>query len=113
MRRWDGDKKQRILDSRVQGTAAVVAALAALKTPPRVLVCASAVGYYGFNSGDQVYTKAVQTVLLRSRTAARKVFSMTCGGGGAGSLEKHRRRVCLCAAAPLGTMASALVIRYS
>jgi uncharacterized protein (TIGR01777 family) len=44
---WTKKKKQRIRDSRVRGTQRVVEAIRALDMPPEVLVCASAVGYYG------------------------------------------------------------------
>jgi hypothetical protein len=51
--RWTPDRKQRIRDSRVLGTRHLVAGLAAQPRKPRVLVCASAVGYYG-DRGDEV-----------------------------------------------------------
>lgn len=49
--RWTAARKARIRDSRVDGTRRLCAALAALDTPPRVLVAASAIGYYG-DRGD-------------------------------------------------------------
>ncbi len=51
-RRWSPEQKRRILESRVQGTALVAETLATLDTPPRVLISASAIGYYG-SRGDQ------------------------------------------------------------
>ncbi len=45
--RWTAKKKARIRDSRRVGTANLVRGLAAAEVRPRVLVCASAVGYYG------------------------------------------------------------------
>lgn len=45
--RWTPAKKLRIRDSRVVGTQKLCKALAAMPNPPRVLVCASAIGYYG------------------------------------------------------------------
>jgi uncharacterized protein len=45
--RWTAEKKRRIEASRVLGTRHLVAALARLPAPPRLLVSASAVGYYG------------------------------------------------------------------
>ena len=45
--RWTAERKRRIRDSRVLGTRNLVAGLAGLTTRPRVLVSASAVGYYG------------------------------------------------------------------
>jgi uncharacterized protein (TIGR01777 family) len=45
--RWTSAKKARIRNSRVQGTRLLSEALAELSTPPRVMVSASATGYYG------------------------------------------------------------------
>jgi uncharacterized protein (TIGR01777 family) len=45
--RWTAAKKQRIQASRVAGTRLVSEAIAGLARPPRVLLAASAVGYYG------------------------------------------------------------------
>jgi uncharacterized protein len=50
--RWSAEKKQRIRDSRVEGTRLLVDAISALDPAPRVLVSASAVGYYG-DRGDE------------------------------------------------------------
>ena len=50
--KWTGEKKRRIRDSRVAGTRNLVAGLAALTNRPRVLVSASAVGYYA-DRGDE------------------------------------------------------------
>ncbi|WP_418956670.1 TIGR01777 family oxidoreductase [Streptomyces tritici] len=46
-RRWTEAYKKEIRDSRVLGTRAVAQALASLAEPPRVLVCGTALGYYG------------------------------------------------------------------
>jgi uncharacterized protein (TIGR01777 family) len=51
--RWTAEKKRRIRDSRVVGTRHLVEGLAALDVRPRVLVSASAVGYYG-DRGDEL-----------------------------------------------------------
>lgn len=45
--RWSEAKKARIRDSRVDSTRLLAGALAKLKKKPRVLVCASAIGFYG------------------------------------------------------------------
>jgi uncharacterized protein (TIGR01777 family) len=45
--RWTPVHRQRLLDSRIGTTTQLVRAMAALATPPRVLVNGSAVGYYG------------------------------------------------------------------
>jgi uncharacterized protein (TIGR01777 family) len=55
--RWTAAAKKRIHDSRVQGTRRLVDALSTQSRRPRVLVCASAVGYYG-SRGDQILTEA-------------------------------------------------------
>lgn len=51
--RWSQAKKDRIRGSRVESTRLLSSALAALKTPPGVLVTASAIGYYG-DAGDRL-----------------------------------------------------------
>lgn len=50
--RWTGAKKARIRDSRVGPTGNLCAFLAGMASPPSVLVCASATGFYG-NRGDE------------------------------------------------------------
>jgi len=55
--RWSVARKARIRSSRVEGTRLVVDGLGRLKMRPRVLVCASAVGYYG-NRGDEQLDEA-------------------------------------------------------
>lgn len=50
--RWTAAKKARIMNSRVQGTLTVAATLARLQQKPKVLVSASAIGFYG-SRGDE------------------------------------------------------------
>ncbi|MBI5836274.1 MAG: TIGR01777 family protein [Candidatus Eisenbacteria bacterium] len=45
--RWTAERRRRIRSSRVDGTRLLAGRLAGLAHPPRVMVCASAVGYYG------------------------------------------------------------------
>jgi uncharacterized protein len=52
--RWTVAARERISNSRIQGTRSLVAALR--KHPPQVLVSASAVGYYG-SRGDEILTE--------------------------------------------------------
>lgn len=54
--RWNDAKKARIRDSRVVGTRVLSEALAKLTNKPRVLVGASAIGYYG-ERGESVMTE--------------------------------------------------------
>lgn len=51
--RWTPEKKARIRDSRVQLTRQLAESLAKLTPPPKVLVSASAIGYYG-SRGDEI-----------------------------------------------------------
>jgi uncharacterized protein (TIGR01777 family) len=56
--RWNRAKKIRIRDSRVDGTRSLCQALIQLDRPPRVLICASAVGYYGDRGSEYVDEKS-------------------------------------------------------
>jgi uncharacterized protein (TIGR01777 family) len=50
--RWTAEKKARIRDSRVKGTRLLCEALARQPAPPKTLVSASAIGFYG-SRGDE------------------------------------------------------------
>jgi len=63
--RWTEEKKRRIVDSRVLPTRHLAEALAKTSRPPRVLICASAIGYYG-DRGDEI---------LREESAPGRNFS--------------------------------------
>ncbi len=54
--RWTARRKKAIKESRVKGTRLLAEAVARLEHPPRVLLCASAVGYYG-ERGDRPVTE--------------------------------------------------------
>jgi uncharacterized protein len=53
-RRWTPRRMALIRDSRVQGTSTLAKALTALPRPPRTLLCASAIGFYGFDGRTPV-----------------------------------------------------------
>jgi uncharacterized protein (TIGR01777 family) len=53
---WNEEKKKRIRKSRVEGTRTLVDALGRLEHPPKTLVSASAIGFYG-NRGDEILTE--------------------------------------------------------
>jgi len=55
--RWTAATKRDILQTRVEGTGLVAGTMAGLSLGPRVLVCASGVGFYG-DRGDEVLTEA-------------------------------------------------------
>jgi len=54
--RWNAARKAAIRDSRVNGTRLLCEALAGLARPPKTLVCASAIGYYG-DGGEDALTE--------------------------------------------------------
>jgi len=54
--RWSAAARERIRESRVAGTANLVAGIEATQPRPRVLLCANAVGYYG-NRGDELLSE--------------------------------------------------------
>ncbi|CAN5223935.1 TIGR01777 family oxidoreductase [soil metagenome] len=55
-KRWTDSRKAAILGSRVDGTTTIAAAMAAAQPRPRVLLSASAVGWYG-DGGDRSLTE--------------------------------------------------------
>jgi hypothetical protein len=55
-KRWTEQQKKRILESRTKGTSLLASALAGLKSGPKVMVSASAIGYYG-DRGDEMLTE--------------------------------------------------------
>lgn len=57
--RWTEAKKERLRASRVDSGAALTDAVAGLRTPPRVLVQGSAVGYYGPRGDEEIAEDAI------------------------------------------------------
>lgn len=62
--RWTDEKKQSIRNSRIKTTRLLSHALSSLNSPPRVLVSASAIGYYGDRDSE----------ILREESAPGKGF---------------------------------------
>jgi len=54
--RWTAEAKRKIRDSRVLGTRHLVESIKSLEIKPKVVLCASATGYYG-HRGDEVLTE--------------------------------------------------------
>lgn len=115
---WTPQRKQEILDSRIQTTKHIVEAIQQASTPPQVLVNASAVGYYGTsqtatfdetsNPGNDFLASVCQkweaTAKEVETTTTRLVilrFGIVLGQGGA--LGKMLTPFRLFAGGPLGT----------
>jgi len=58
--RWTAEKKKRIIGSRVKGTSLIAQTLCNMESPPKTLICASAIGYYG-NRGDEILTEDAES----------------------------------------------------
>lgn len=56
--RWTEEKKRRIRESRVKSTRLLAETLAGLKDKPRVLVSASAIGFYGDRGGEVLHEES-------------------------------------------------------
>jgi uncharacterized protein (TIGR01777 family) len=56
--RWSDERKQKIRTSRTLAGKAVMEAISTAAVKPKVLLQASAVGYYGTNTGDKQVTEA-------------------------------------------------------
>src|SRR5258708_3037678 len=54
--RWSASRKKVIPTSPIDATRHLIGALSKLQTPPRIIVAASAIGYYG-NRGDETLTE--------------------------------------------------------
>jgi uncharacterized protein (TIGR01777 family) len=52
--KWTDEAKQKIMESRRQGTHNLVGTIESLENPPKVLVSQSAVGYYGDRGAEEV-----------------------------------------------------------
>ena len=87
--RWSSEKKRRIIDSRVNTTRLIAETIAGMKTPPKVFLCASAIGYYG-DRGD--------TLLDESDGPGREFISDVCNQWEASThaaVQAGIRTVCL------------------
>ena len=67
--RWTKEKKKRIFDSRVNTTRSLCKLLSSLDKPPKVLVSASAIGYYG-DRGDEIITEESLSPSFSSSTSS-------------------------------------------
>ncbi|MEA5573364.1 TIGR01777 family oxidoreductase [Calothrix sp. UHCC 0171] len=116
--RWTQERKQQILNSRKLGTAKVVEAIINADAKPRVLINASAIGFYGtsetasFDENSQSGNDFLAQVCQAWEAEAQKVqdvgvrlvilrFGIVLGNGGA--LEKMITPFKLFAGGPLGS----------
>jgi uncharacterized protein (TIGR01777 family) len=99
--RWTDERKHRILASRRDGTRLLAETVVAMKRPPKVIVSASAVGYYGDRGGEELTEESAagdgflaevvrewEAALEPAREAGVRVVSLRFGivvtaGGGA------------------------------
>jgi uncharacterized protein len=65
--RWNAAKKRRILESRELGTRLLAETVAGLANPPRVMVSASAIGYYGDRGNELLREESGPGSLFLSR----------------------------------------------
>ncbi|MDX1548791.1 MAG: TIGR01777 family oxidoreductase [Rhodothermales bacterium] len=81
--RWTEAKKRRILRSRAEGTRLLAETLARLKHPPRALLSASAIGYYG-DRGDVVLEEEARpgTGFLADVCRAWEAAALPAAGAG-------------------------------
>jgi uncharacterized protein (TIGR01777 family) len=117
--RWTAAKKRRLRESRVAGTRNLVTTLRALGRRPKVLVSASAVGYYGSRGDEQLdenslpagdFLAEICTSWEAEATAARefgmRVVPVRVGivlGEGGGALAKMITPFKFGLGAPLGS----------
>ncbi|OJJ17175.1 TIGR01777 family protein [marine bacterium AO1-C] len=59
-KRWTDSRKKEILESRTQSTTLLVSTIEALGISPEVFVGASAIGYYGIDTGEQLLDESSQ-----------------------------------------------------
>lgn len=59
-KRWTAKRKQAILQSRTHSTQLLREAIENSEQKPKTFIAASAVGYYGFNTGDSLMTEESQ-----------------------------------------------------
>ena len=100
---WTKDKRRRILESRVEGTRRLVEGIAAATVKPRVLVSASAIGFYG-DTGDRIadadsppgagflseVTQAWETAAVKAEEFGVRVVRLRIGfvvGSGGGAMK--------------------------
>ncbi len=91
-KRWSSRVKESIFNSRVQSTQLLAKTMASLENPPRVFLCASAIGFYGDRSDERLdesslrgqgfladVCEAWENATLPAREAGIRVVNMRLG----------------------------------
>ena len=89
-RRWTATQKARILNSRVRGTDTLARSLAVLSPRPRVLVSASAMGFYG-ERADEILTESSPSGVGFLPSVCRRWEAATSSATDAGIRVVHLR----------------------
>lgn len=84
---WDDEEKKLILESRVNSTRLLSEAISKLSRPPKVLVNASAIGYYGCR-GEEILTE--------SSPPGQTFLSEVCTAWESAALSAERSGVRVC-----------------
>lgn len=95
-KRWTEGYKQQVLASRVDGTTTVAAAVAAADPRPRVLLSASAVGWYG-DTGDRRVDETAPAGAGFLADVVRRWEAATVDAEAAGARTVHLRTGLVCA----------------
>ncbi|MEQ9299275.1 MAG: TIGR01777 family oxidoreductase [Cyclobacteriaceae bacterium] len=118
--RWTDARKKAILDSRIQSTNLLYDQLKGLKQRPKVFVSASAIGIYGYDTGDTLMTeespagddfladvvKQWEAAVDRIKELGIRVVKLRIGivlAEDGGALPKMVQPIRLWAGAPLGS----------
>ena len=88
--RWTDEKKRRIRESRVSGTQHLSQALAQAPQKPQVMVCSSAIGYYG-DRGDEILREDSSPGAGFLADVCRQWEAATAPAAGAGIRVAHLR----------------------
>lgn len=57
-KKWTESRKKEILESRTKSTKLLFEKIKALENPPKAFISASAIGFYGLDTGDEIKTEA-------------------------------------------------------
>lgn len=88
--RWTDDYKQTVLRSRVDGTTTIATAIARASDPPKVLLSASAVGFYG-DTGEEAVDETAASGAGFLADVVRQWEAATAAAEAAGIRVVHAR----------------------